>query len=127
MDVSEYRNSGINNIIKIFVMKLFEYLDRINMMHRMILSNRTGTHEAFAHQMRVSRTTLYEIIDELRPRVGPILYSKTLKTFYYKVPFEILVNCSLRPLTNQEEKNLSGGIFSDKILFFRTLLQLFSS
>ena len=108
-------------------MKLFEYLDRINMMHRMILSNRTGTHEAFAHQMRVSRTTLYEIIDELRPRVGPILYSKTLKTFYYKVPFEILVNCSLRPLTNQEEKNLSGGIFSDKILFFRTLLQLFSS
>lgn len=106
-------------------MKVFEYLDRINRMHRMVIRQRTGTPSEFAFQIGVSRTTLYEMIDELRSRGAPILYSKSQKTFYYSEPFEVTITCSLRPLTHIEEKLLTGGEFFYRILFSRTLWNLF--
>jgi biotin operon repressor len=108
-------------------MKVFEYLDRISMMHKLVLRQRTGTPEEFARQLGVSRTTIYELIDELRSRGAPIVYSKSAKTFFYSQPYDITVTCSLRPLTYIEEKENSGGIkIFPKILFFRTLLSDFS-
>ncbi len=102
-------------------MKVFEYLDRINKMHRMLIRERTGTPSEFAYQLGVSRTTLYEMIDELKSRGAPISYSKSDCTFYYTEPFEINVNCTLRSLTKTEEKELAGGNFYNTVLFFRTM------
>ena len=104
-------------------MKVFEYLDRISMMHKLVSRQKTGTPEEFASQLGVSRTSLYELIDELRLRGAPIAYSKSAKTFFYRQPYDITVTCSLRPLSYNENKENSCGvkIFS-KILFFRTLL-----
>jgi len=103
-------------------MKVFEYLDRISMMHKLVARQKTGTPEEFAGQLGVSRTSLYELIDELRSRGVPIAYSKSAKTFFYRQPYDISVTCSLRPLTFIEEKESTGGInIFSKILFFRTL------
>ncbi len=104
-------------------MKVFEYLDRISMMHKLVSRQRTGTPEEFARQLGVSRTSLYELLDEFRSRGAPIVYSKSAKTFFYREPYDIAVTCSLRPLTYKEEKESMGGmnLFS-KILFFRTQL-----
>ena len=105
-----------------FIMKVFEFLDRIPPPHKLVLRQKTGTPEEFARQLGVSRTTLYELIDELKSRGVPIVYSKSAKTFFYKQPYDIAVTCSLRPLTIKEEKESSGGInYFPKILFFRTL------
>jgi biotin operon repressor len=103
-------------------MKVFEYLERISMMHKLVSGQKTGTPGEFAQQLGVSRTSLYELIDELRSRGAPIAYSKSAKTFYYRQPYDIEITCSLRPLTYVEEKESSGGVklFSG-ILFFRTL------
>lgn len=90
-------------------MKVFEYLDRISMMHKLVSRQLTGTPEEFAHKLGVSRTSLYEMIDELRSRGAPIIYSKSAKTFSYRQPYDIAVTCSLRPLTISEEKDNSGG------------------
>ena len=104
-------------------MKVFEYLDRISLMHKLVSRQKTGTPEEFARQLGVSRTSLYELIDELRLRGVPIAYSKSAKTFFYRQPYDIAVTCSLKPLTYKEEKDNSGGINNfSKILFFRTLL-----
>jgi predicted DNA-binding transcriptional regulator YafY len=104
-------------------MKVFEYLDRISMMHKLISRQKTGTPEEFANQLGVSRTSLYELIDELKSRGAPIAYSKSAKTFFYRHPYDIAITCSLRPLTYNEEKESFGGIiFFPRILFFRTLL-----
>jgi biotin operon repressor len=104
-------------------MKVFEYLDRISMMHKLVVRQKTGTPEEFACQLGISRTTLYELIDELRSRGAPIAYSKSAKTFFYRQPYDIAVTCSLRPLTCNEVKESSGGIkIFSKILFSRTLL-----
>jgi biotin operon repressor len=103
-------------------MKVFEYLDRISLMHKLVMRQKTGTPEEFAGQLGVSRTSLYELIDELRSRGVPIAYSKSAKTFFYRQPYDIAVTCSLRPLTCIEEKENTGGInIFSKILFFRTL------
>ncbi|MEI6050454.1 MAG: HTH domain-containing protein [Bacteroidota bacterium] len=104
-------------------MKVFEYLDRISMMHKLVERQRTGTPGEFASQLGVSRTSLYELIDELRSRGAPIAYSKSERTFFYSQPYNIAVTCLMRPLTYAEEKENSGGIkFFPKILFSRTLL-----
>jgi predicted DNA-binding transcriptional regulator YafY len=104
-------------------MKVFEYLDRISMMHKLVSRQKTGTPEEFAGQLGVSRTSLYEMIDELKSRGAPITYSKSAKTFFYKQPYDIAVTCSLRPLTYEEEKkNVGGENIFPRILFFRTLL-----
>jgi predicted DNA-binding transcriptional regulator YafY len=103
-------------------MKVFEYLERISRMHKLVSGRRTGTPEEFARHLGVSRTSLYELIDELRSRGAPIAYSKSTKTFFYKEPYDIAITCSLRPLTCSEEKeNLGGTNFFTTILFFRTL------
>jgi predicted DNA-binding transcriptional regulator YafY len=104
-------------------MKVFEYLDRISKMHKLVLRRRTGTPEEFARQLGVSRTSLYELLDEMKSRGAPIEYSKSCRTFYYRHPFEIAVTCSLRSLSFAEEKELYGGlnIFSS-VLFFRTMI-----
>jgi transcriptional antiterminator len=104
-------------------MKLFEYLDRISMMHKLVLRQNTGTPQEFARQLGVSRTSLYELIDELRSRGAPIAYSKSAKTFFYREPFNIAITCLLAPLTYSEKKENSGGInIFPKILFSRTQL-----
>jgi len=104
-------------------MKVFEYLERISRMHRMLNRQATGTPAEFARQLGVSRTTLYEMIDELKSRGAPISYSKSSCTFFYTEPFEINVSCSLRPLNHFEEKQLTGGSFFSRVLFSRTLLE----
>lgn len=87
----------------------------------MLTRQRTGTPAEFAGQLGVSRTTLYEMIDELRSRGAPISYSKSSCTFFYTEPFEINVSCSMRPLSHHEEKQLSGGNFFGRVLFSRTI------
>ena len=103
-------------------MKVFEYLDRISRMHKMLNRQHTGTPSEFASHLGVSRTTLYEMIDELKSRGAPISYSKSSCTFFYTEPFEINVSCSMRSLNHVEEKQLTGGNFFGRILFFRTIL-----
>ncbi len=90
-------------------MKVFEYLDRISRMHKLVNFQNTGTPAEFADILGVSRTTLYEMIDELRSRGAPIQYSKSQRTFYYKEPFEISISCSFRPLRHTETIIIEGG------------------
>jgi hypothetical protein len=90
-------------------MKLFQYLDRIDMMNKLMTQRRTGSPLEFATRLGVSRTSLYEMIDELKSKDAPIVYSKSIRTFYYSSPFEITITCLLRPLSEDESKDCSGG------------------
>jgi hypothetical protein len=102
-------------------MKVFTYLDRISKMQKLLEQGCTGTPNEFACRLGVSRTSLYELLDELKSKGAPIVYSKTAKSFYYSSPYEISVSCILRPITYEEEKSHSGGNYLPEILFFRTL------
>lgn len=90
-------------------MKLFCYLDRITKLNRLIKQEKTGTPEMFASRLGVSRTRLYEIIDEIKSRGAPIAYDKARQTFYYEYPFEVSIKLSIRPLEAIEAKKFNGG------------------
>jgi predicted DNA-binding transcriptional regulator YafY len=108
-------------------MKLFEYLDRISRIHHMVENGSTGSPNEFAGRLGVSRTSLYEMIDELRSRGAPILYSKAARTFYYSEPFDVSVSCSFRSLSEKETKQVAGGLdLYSRVLFFRTMVPEFS-
>jgi hypothetical protein len=101
-------------------MKVFHYLERIERIHTMVSQESTGSPIEFASRLGISRTRLYEIMDDLKLEGAPILYSKSCKTFYYEEPFHISVSFELRVLNSREVKTTNGGNHS-WVLFFRTL------
>jgi hypothetical protein len=100
-------------------MKVFEYIDRINLMHKLINEHRTGNPDDFAARLGIRRTRLYEVIDELKSRDAPILYSKSGNTFYYQTPFDIKIICIMKPLAELEMNEIDGGSFFLQSFFSR--------
>jgi hypothetical protein len=92
-------------------MKIFEYIDRISLMHKLIKERKTGTPDDFAGRLGVKRTRLYELIDELKSYGAPILYSKSESTFYYESPYDIRLMCIMRPLSKNDFIEKNGGCF----------------
>jgi hypothetical protein len=90
-------------------MKVLHYLERIEMIHKLVDQERTGTPVEFARRLGISRTRLYEIMDDLKLEGAPIAYSRTCRTFYYEEPFQISISFELRPLTYKENRSVNGG------------------
>lgn len=94
-------------------MKLFEYIERINLLHKLIKEKRTGCPRQLAKRLHISKGRVYQLIEELRLREAPIAYSRTLETYYYTTDYEINITFSLRPLTNTEMLNTNAGFAID--------------
>ncbi len=103
-------------------MKLFEYIERFELIHKLIQEEKTGTPGEFARQLNISRSRLYEVLDEMKSRGFPISYSRNLKSFYYEYEVECNIEFNIKLLTDKESKKNYGGsgILSEKILFLQT-------
>lgn len=88
-------------------MKLFEYIDRINLLDKLIREKRTGTPEALAARLSLSVSRLYVVLDELRLMGAPIEYSRQIQTYFYKQPFEISIKADFTLLNNKEGVNIT--------------------
>lgn len=77
---------------------------------RLVKEQRTGTPEEFATKLGISRTRLYEMIEELRSRGAPIVYSKSRETFFYEYTFDISLSFSKKPLSRKELVEKNGGV-----------------
>lgn len=98
-------------------MKIFEYIDRLNRIHRLITLKATGTPTALAKKLSISVSHLYNILDELKSRGAPIGYSRILETFYYLSPFDLILNYEFKALDESDDK-LCGGSFMSTIFPF---------
>ncbi|MFC3562147.1 hypothetical protein [Pedobacter jamesrossensis] len=92
-------------------MKLFEYINRINILHKLIKEGRTGTPEKLALRLSISTSRLYVVIDELKMMGAPIEYSRQLQTYFYLQPFDINIKADFILLNQQEEYNINAGFF----------------
>jgi hypothetical protein len=99
-------------------MKILHYLERIERIHKMVLQENTGSPNEFARRLGISRTRLYEIMDELKLEGAPISYSKSCRTFYYEEPFHISISVDIKTLDNEEVAITSGGQFFPYRPFF---------
>ena len=61
-------------------------LTRIETADNLIRRKGTGTPEQLARRLGLSKSSWYNLKTEMENRGAPILYSKTLRTYYYMEP-----------------------------------------
>lgn len=90
-------------------MKLLEQIERINRLHEMIKYRRTGTPQQLARRLNLSTSMVYKLMDELKIREVPIVYSRQLGTYYYSSGFLMNISIDFRPLVEEEKLRYEGG------------------
>jgi Predicted transcriptional regulator len=71
---------------KVVIMKAFEVIERLELVHKLISEKRTGTPDELATRLGIKRRALYDLVNEMKSRGAPVLYSRSAKTFYYERP-----------------------------------------
>ena len=64
-------------------MSLFKYIARLQRMDSLIAMKATGSPEEFAYKMNLSRSTLFETLQEMKGMGVDIRYSNTRESYYY--------------------------------------------
>ncbi|MBS3808196.1 MAG: helix-turn-helix domain-containing protein [Bacteroidales bacterium] len=70
-------------------MMLERTMDRYKKMHLLIKRENTGTPGEFARKLGISKSQLYNCLDELRIRGAEITYSKIKRSYVYQTPVEV--------------------------------------
>ncbi len=81
-------------------MKTTKQITRLKKIHKCIKSNCTGTPKEFAKKLNISESQLYNILEDLKIRGFPIIYSRNLKTYRYKADCELIINYTIQLITN---------------------------
>lgn len=93
-------------------MSFFKTIERISRLHYFIKEECTGKPEILSTRLGISRSSLYNIIDELKSYDAPIDYSRRRETFYYTKTFELSIHCSISVIENDIQlKKIVGGMF----------------
>ena len=91
-------------------MKSLKYIDRINKIHSLISSQKTGTPETFAKKLYLSRRQMYNELEFFKNLNAPIKYCKKKETFYYTTNFEFSFRYSMVAISDEDEVKINGGI-----------------
>ena len=95
-------------------MNLSQTIERLQVLHSLISQKKTGTPEQLAKRLGVSRSCLYNLIEELRVFQIPILYSRKIESFYYEKEVKFDLNLEIRIMNNEDLININGG----NLIFF---------
>ncbi|WP_293956513.1 MULTISPECIES: hypothetical protein [unclassified Sphingobacterium] len=90
-------------------MQLFKYINRINLLDRLIRQRSTGTPAELALRIGVSVSRLYVMVDQLREQEAPIVYSRQRLTYYYSSEFMISIVVKIEVLEDDNLRHISGG------------------
>jgi biotin operon repressor len=90
-------------------MRIERQVEQLTKFHRLVLNRRTGTPDRLCRILGMSKSKLYEVIDDLRAKGAQIVYSRKRETFYYEHPFLIDLRCDIRPLKPDEMDETVGG------------------
>ena len=77
-------------------MEVFKQIQQLQQIHKLIALKRTGTPEEFARKLDISSRRLYDILDELKSRGAPIVYSFSAKSYIYSEEFQLDISCDFR-------------------------------
>jgi predicted DNA-binding transcriptional regulator YafY len=71
-------------------MQLFDALDRMTYIHKLIQQESTGSIDEFALRLHVCRRQLYYILEGLKIKGADIQYDRIRRTYYYVNDFDPL-------------------------------------
>lgn len=90
-------------------MKISLYLERINLLHKLLSEENTGAPKELAKRLGVSESHLYSILEELKMKNAPIEYDRRKKSYCYRKPFKMKAFLKMGFLNGDEIENISGG------------------
>ena len=93
-------------------MKIIESIERIQILHKLMSEEKTGTPNDLAQRLGISRSTLYNLLEELKAQRISIAYSRTKESFFYLEDIDIEVKFSVKIIRdpNKLTKIRGGGI-----------------
>ena len=83
-------------------MKVFEQIQQLQQIHKLISAKQTGTPDEFAKILGISIRRLHDILDKLKSRGVPIAYSRSSKTYFYNEDFQLDISCHFQCLSSTE-------------------------
>jgi len=92
-------------------MLIFEAIERLERIHKLIQRKATGTPDEFAEKLHLGKRQMYNILDEFRGYGADIKYNRMNCTFYYNNDFEVLVKINVNPLSRVEQKTINAGYY----------------
>lgn len=90
-------------------MNFRKYIERIKYLDELIRKERTGTPEELASRLNISRSQLYNIIDELKAEGLAIDYTRKRGTFYYTTNHKLEIAFSMKVVSEEENLKIFGG------------------
>jgi len=69
----------------------------------------TGNYVSLAKKLNLSKTELYNFLNEMKNEGIPIKYSKKLNSFYYTEKGKMTTKLYEREITKEEMKSIKGG------------------
>ena len=72
-------------------MSIISNLDKLKLINSEIKNERTGTPDEFAKKLHISRSMLYNYMEEIKTLGAKLIYSRSNNTFYYKNGFDIKI------------------------------------
>ena len=90
-------------------MKLINQIEKLQKLNKLISEEKTGTPEEFAEYLNISKSKLYELLDDLKSFGAEVKYSRKEKTFYYTDSSKLEVKFSLKLIRKEEIINIRGG------------------
>lgn len=78
------------------MMKVFEFVEVVARFHQCVMRGGTGNAEAFSRKLGISRSTLYNLIDELEAYGIDIDYSRERQSYIYRYPDLVEINLYIR-------------------------------
>jgi DNA-binding Lrp family transcriptional regulator len=90
-------------------MGLHKYLERIRFIDSLVKKRATGNYASLAKKLNLSKTELYNFLNEMKTEGIPISYSKKLNSFYYTEEGSATTKLYEREVTKEEMKSIKGG------------------
>lgn len=101
-------------------MNTLKQLERLRKIHQHIKMENTGTPKEFAFKLQLSESQLYNILENLKIKGFPIIYSRVSKSYRYNDYCDLEIQFSVELLTTQEKIKIAGGYLKN----FFTPMQL---
>lgn len=91
-------------------MTTIKQLNRLKKIHQHIKIANTGCPKEFASSLNISESQLYNVLDDLKIKGFPIVYSRSLKSYLYNDDCELEVIYSVQLLTSKEKINIADEV-----------------
>lgn len=78
----------------VLIMSLLSDLDKLALINQAIKDEQTGDPVQFARKLNVSRSMLYNYIEEIKTLGAKVKYNKANNTYYYENNFDVKIEVS---------------------------------